>query len=82
MKNPAMLVFLDGARSAKGMTRAKMAEAMEEESGEPWDKEKLDKIFGSCSVPRAETLFLMLKVLGLACWPWEWCRSMKGGLES
>ena len=81
MKNPRILEVIDGAREARGMTRAVMADKMETESGYPWDKEKLDKIFGSCSCPRAETLFLMMTVVGMTCWPWKWTRGSKRGVE-
>lgn len=57
------------------MSRAEMAEKMEKESGEPWDKGKLDKALNGEFCPRAEALFLMMKVVGMSAYPWQWCRS-------
>ena len=78
MVRPKILELIDAQRIAKGMTREEMAGKMQDESGESWDKEKLDKAMTQCSCPRAETVFLMMKVLGMPCWPWEYCQSIKG----
>jgi hypothetical protein len=77
VNSPKMLEVIDATRTAMGMTRADMALKMEEESGEAWDKEKLDKVLTARSMPRVETLFLMLKVLRMPCWPWEWCQATR-----
>ena len=74
-----MVEVIEGTRIARGMTRSKMAEEMQEESNETWTKEKLDKVLSGDFCPRTETVFLMLKVLGMACYPWDWCRSKKVG---
>lgn len=72
-----MLEFIDGTRQALKMSREVMANKMEKKSGESWDKGKLDKTLTSESCPRAETVFLMLEVLGMAGYPFEWCRSKR-----
>lgn len=79
MKRPQMLETLDGMRASQNMTREVMAEKMERESGEPWDKSKLDKTLTSESMPRTETYCLMLTVLKQPTLPWKWCRSKRSG---
>lgn len=66
---------VEGFRKAKGLTRAQLAEKM----GEPWDKEKLDKVLSGDYCPRAETIAELMEALDMPTYPAAWFRSKKNG---
>lgn len=68
---------IEGFRKAKGLTRAQVAEKM----GDPWDKEKLDKVLSGEFCPRAETIAEIMEALEMPTYPANWFRSKKRGGE-
>lgn len=69
--------YVEGFRKAKGLTRSQLAEKM----GEPWDKERLDKVLSGDNCPRAETLAEIMEALEMPTYPSAWFRSKKRGDE-
>ena len=77
-----ILEFIEGHRKMKGLTRAELADKMNDIVGyDAYSKDKLDDIFGEESCPRAETLALMMEALDMPTYPYAWYRAKKGRRE-